>query len=665
MKKQVLALWCTILSIGMLYGQSTFPRNGVADYREGLFAFTNATIHISDQQTIEKGTLLIRRGKIEAVGASVAIPDDAVETDLAGKHIYPGLIEAYSDYGMPEVKRERGGRGPQMLSNKEGAYMWNQALQPEFGAHEHFKVDEKTAKTMRDLGFGATVSHRMDGISRGTGTVVHFGEARPHEVLIKQAAAHYMSFNKGSSTQNYPSSLMGSIALLRQTYYDAEWYKNQDEEQNLSLEAWDAVQDLPQVFEVGDRLEALRANKVASEFGKNYILKTTGDSYQRIDEIKATGSPLIVPVDFPDAYDVENPYDASLVTLAQMKHWELAPSNLGRLEKAGIEFVITTHGLQKKNAFMGNLRKAIEHGLSEAAALRALTVTPAKLFGVSDQLGTLEKGKLANFIVTDKGLFESGVTIYQNWIKGQPFVLKSVDTPWTLGQYDFEVGTSSYELHLKGDVEKPKMSIKVDDTTSIDVKYSYSKGSVSMTFSPEKEEGKVRLSGAMDGKKWMGRGQDATGKWIDWSVTYSAEPKEEQKKDNGKKGGKKDKEEEMMAEVTYPFTAYGWTERPEQKTYLIKNATVWTNEDQGVLADADVLVRNGKIAQVGQNLSASGATVIDATGMHLTSGIIDEHTHIAGSRGINEGTQASSAEVRIGDIINSEDINIYRQLSGG
>lgn len=669
MKKRIFVLLCFWVFANTSYGQETFPQNGVYDHREGLYAFTNATIHISHEKTIEKGSLLIRDGKIEGVGANITVPGGAVVINLEGKHIYPGLIDAYSDYGMPEVKRERSEPGPQMLSNKKGAYSWNQALQAEINAFEYLSTDEKAAAALRKLGFGAVVTHRMDGISRGTGMVVHLGKERPHETIVKEKAAHHLSFNKGSSTQDYPRSLMGAIALLRQTYLDGQWYAKQKEEVNLSLEAWNGLQNLPQVFEVGDRLEALRAVQLGTEFGKKYILKTDGDSYQRLEEIKATGAALIVPVDFPDAYDVEDPYAALRVTLAQMKHWELAPGNLAKLEEAGISFAVTMHGLDKNKDFMGNLRKAIENGLSESTALKALTSTPAALFGVSDQLGSLEKGKLANFIITDKGLFEKGSTVYQNWINGKPYVFKDVDSPWVLGEYEMKVGQARFPLMVEGDVEKPKMSIKVDDTTSMDVKYKYEAGAITLSFSTEKDGDKVRLSGAMEGKKWMGRGENADGAWVDWEVGFLKEGEKGEKggkgdrSDKGERGDKGEKGEKSV--VTYPFTAYGWTEQPGQEVVLIKNATVWTNEADGILQETDVLLRNGKIAQIGKGLSASGAVVVDGTGKHLTSGVIDEHTHIAVSRGVNEGTQASSAEVRIGDVINSEDINIYRQLAGG
>ncbi len=116
--------------------------------------------------------------------------------------------------------------------------------------------------------------------------------------------------------------------------------------------------------------------------------------------------------------------------------------------------------------------------------------------------------------------------------------------------------------------------------------------------------------------------------------------------------------------MIYPFVAYGWTEQPVQETILFKNATVWTLEGDGKLEGADVLVKAGKIASVGKGLADEGAKVVDATGKHITPGIIDEHSHIALSS-VNEGSHAITAEVRMYDALNSEDVNLYRQLAGG
>src|SRR6185503_14693702 len=363
------------------------------------YAFTNATIVASAGEIIANGTLLVKDRVIEAVGAGLVIPKGYIVIDLKGKHIYPGLIDAYSTYGMPEAPRaafpQGGGFGRAAVytSTKPGAYDWNESVKPEMNARAVFHADTKTAEEFKKNGFGAVQTLIHDGIMRGTGAVVTLGEERDNEVMLNdQAAAHY-SFSKGTAATNYPSSLMGSIALIRQTYYDAEWYKNQKEEYNISLDEFNKEQNIPQVFEVSDALMALRANKIAKEFGKQYIYKTDGKEYRRIDAMKATGASFIIPLTFPEPFDVEDPLDARNVSYTQLKDWELSPTNPATLEKAGINFAITSYGLAKSTDFWTNLRTAMDYGLSEQAALNALTVNPARMLGVADKVGTLAKGK--------------------------------------------------------------------------------------------------------------------------------------------------------------------------------------------------------------------------------------------------------------------------------
>ncbi|MCB0569149.1 MAG: amidohydrolase family protein [Phaeodactylibacter sp.] len=645
-----------------LPAQETFPHNGVYGHRERYYAFTGATVYTTFNQKVDNATLLIREGKVLSVTPGGPVPQGAVEVKLDGKTVYPGFIDLYSSYGLPQPKTEREGRQreEQMLSDKPGAYAWNEALRPEYHAHEFFNADDKAADGYRQQGFTTVATHQMDGISRGTSALVALGDESPHEMIIREQAAHHLSFRKGTSSQDYPSSLMGAIALLRQTYYDGQWYAGQDKETNLSLEAWNAVQGLPQVFEVSGRLEALRAAKIGREFDKHYIIKGSGDEYQRLDELKALGAPFILPLDFPDAYDVEDPYDAQLVSLEQMKHWELAPSNPARAANAGIELALTMDGLEKPQEFLSNLRKAVRQGLSEQDALKALTYTPAKLVGAWKELGSLEPGKWANFFITDGNIFDDGARILHTWVKGNAYVHHRLDSDALLGQYQLTVGAVAYMLEVKGEAASPKMTAySADGQDTIKVKFEQQDALITLSFNPKKGQGAVRLSGTASGKNWAGRGQDADGNWLDWSAAYTGPVEERSRK-------KEDKPEAgEPGPVTYPFTAFGWTERPKPQTYLIRNATVWTNEDAGILENTDVLLQNGKIAQAGKGLKASGAIEVDGTGKHLTPGIIDEHSHIAISRGVNEGTQASSAEVRIGDVVNSEDVNIYRQLSGG
>ncbi len=665
MKKIGTVLFLFLCSFG-LSAQKTFPYNGVSDPREGSYAFVNATIYQTPDKVLENATLLVRKGKVVQVGQGVAVPDDAVVIDAHGYFIYPAFIDLYSDYGMPAPKAE--GKAsrlqPQMLSNKKGAFAWNEALKTEFDAAEHFVSDNKKAPDLWKSGFGAALVHRPDGISRGSAAFVLIGKEKEHELLLKPRAAHVLSFDKGKSTQSYPSSLMGSIALLRQTYLDGQWYAKEGhkEETNLSLEAWNELQNLPQIFVAGNKLNVLRAARLGKEFGKTYLIASNGDTYQRLEEIKATGNPLILPLDFPKAYDVEDPLNARQVSLAQMKHWEWAPYNPARVAEAGIPFVLTAHGLSQMKDFLPALRKAVSHGLSANEALRALTERPAKLLGLFDRLGSLEAGKVANFFITSGNIFEDGTSIRQVWVHGQAVLYEDLEQADLSGVYHLLLGEKDYDLYVKSKNGKHKAHLLLPDSSKIDVKLNFDKGLLSMRFEQEKGHGFWRLSGHLSREHWAGYAEGPQGEKTDWEALPSGKTfAERQKKEEKKEVAKIEEPGPLM----YPFTAYGWTEPPKQKKYLIRNATVWTCEKEGVLEHTDVLIADGKIVQIGQGLAEGDAVVIDATGMHLTPGIVDEHSHIAISRGVNEGTQASSAEVRIGDVVNSEDINIYRQLAGG
>ncbi len=657
----------TTVIIGVLvalsvFAQPTFPQNGVYDHREGLYAFTNATIHTSYKQTLDNATLIIRSGKIEAVGVGAAIPKGAIVVDLKGKHIYPSFIDLYVEYGLPKAKAigMTAEQQPQMLSNKAGAFLWNEAIKPEFSAAENFTTDDKAASDWRKFGFGSLLTHQQDGINRGTGAFTLLADEKEHGVMLKENAGQFFSFSKGVSTQSYPSSLMGSIALLRQTYLDADWYKRSGYQKmkNLSLEAWNENATLPQFFRVRDRFEILQADKIAKEFGVQYVYIGNGDEYMRLDAIRSTGAALVIPINFPVAFDVQDPFDALQADLADLKHWELAPTNPFHLAKANIEFAFTADGLKNKADYLKNIKKAIDNGLSEENALKAMTFTPAKLAGMINQLGTLEKGKIANFIITSTGLFDADMVIYHNWTNGKPDVLKALETTDLRGVYVLNYNNKIDTLTVKGDLEKPVFEIKITDSTTLKVKHQFNNGLVSFNFNDDK--GIIAFSGSLNDANWTGRGTLSDGNWFNWSAT-----KVKIHEEKNKIAKKEEEKTTALGKITYPFLPFGWEEQPKQQTYLIKNTTVWTNEMEGILTKTDVLIKDGKILKVGKDLTVKDAIEIDGIGKHLTSGIIDEHSHIAISRGVNEGTQSSSAEVRIGDVVSSDDINIYRQLAGG
>lgn len=645
--------------------QNTFPLNGVADPRTGYYAFTHATLVKDAGTTLNNATLVIRDGRIVAVGAGMAVPAGAVEVNCQGKYIYPSFVDAYSDYGTPAVQRAPGfnfGAPAQLNTATKGAYGWNQAIKAEQNAFAVFTADEAKAKSLREAGFGTVLTHVKDGIARGTGALVVLGGEKENFALLKEKAAAHYSFNKGSSTQSYPSSMMGMIALLRQTYLDAKWYQQNPatEGKNLTLQAWIGNQGLPQVFEANDKWNALRADRIGDEAGVQYIIKGGGNEYQRIAEMKATNATFILPLSFPQAQDVEDPADARMVSVSDMKHWELAPTNPAAFEKAGIPFCLTTADLKDTKEFMANLKKALAYGLSETAALNALTKTPATVLGVYNELGSLDAGKWANFFISSGPVFNDKTVIFQNWVQGKKYVVKDENWSDPSGAYQVVFNTANGPVNYTLNVKSGTAASLVGGKDTITSKFYYDGRSVRINVAPERSaENQYRLSGTVSGQGWTGYGEDSVGNRFTWTAT-AASPA------TAKTDSARRKAPGALGKVTYPFEPFGYEEgaMPKAETILVRNATVWTNEAEGILQNTDVLLRDGKIAAVGKNLSSAGARIIDGTGKHLTPGVIDEHSHIAAAS-INEGGQSVTSEVRIADNLNPDDINIYRQLSGG
>ncbi len=654
MKKYLLLIIVGFFTISGI-SQTTFPVNGVFDVREKTYAFINATLIIDPNTKIENGTLVIKEGKIVDAGMITA-PKDAVIIDAKGKFIYPSFIELDADYGIAAKVNPPAGQGPQMDNNFTNALNWNQAITPEFNAYQNFATDTSKNKLFRNSGIGAVITHRNDGIMQGTGALVLMGNDASGKMLVKEKVSDHYSFRKGSSTQNYPSSEMGSIALLRQTFLDADWYAKAGNgiEKNFSLESLNQNKTLVHIFDTHDKLEIIRADKIGDEFNLKFIINGSGDEYQRITEIKNTNTALIIPVNYPKTPDVSDPFDAELLTLADLKHWEMAPANCSYLEKAGIQFCLTSAGLENKNDLLKNVRKAVQYGLTEKTALAALTTTPALLINAQNDLGTLAKGKIANFIITSGNIFDEETVIYQNWVKGEQYIVQKPMENDVRGIYKFNVDNRIYGLVIKGKKDAPEFAV-IKNTDTVKAVGNINNENISISFTDGTDN--IRLTGWANERSFSGKGQ-LNEKWINWSAEFSnvyADKKPDKKTDSLIQTGA----------VVYPFTAYGWTEKPKQKEILITNTTIWTNESEGILKNYDVLISGGKILKIGKNISAKNATVIDGTNKHLTAGIIDEHSHIAISDGVNEGTQSSSAEVRIGDVVDCDDINIYRQLSGG
>ncbi|WP_411768289.1 amidohydrolase family protein [Winogradskyella sp. A3E31] len=644
-----------------LFGQDYFPSNsGVIANNTNYTAFTNAKIYVSPTEIINNGILLIKEGKVVGVGKSVNIPKNTTTVDLTGKTIYPSFIDMFTEFGVKTPERVRS-NVRQYEASRSGFY-WNDHVMPEQEVMTSFKYNSKEASEMHKLGFGVVNTHMPDGIVRGTGALIALNNGADNSMrIIDGQSAQYLSFSKSvTSAQQYPQSIMGSMALLRQMYSDADWYADGNSDtKDLSLEALNRNKNLVQIFSAGSRANLLRADKVGDAYNIQYTILGGGDEYERISEVKSTNAALILPIDFQAAYDVENPFLASTLSLSDMRSWNQEPYNPKLLAENGITFALTTHGLKSKKTFISNLMMAIEHGLSKEDALAALTTVPAKLLGKSN-IGTLKTGSYANFLITSGDVFEKDSKIFENWVQGYPHVIENMNVKDIDGDYSFNLAGDAYKLSISNSTSKPKAELESGER-SLGAKISYDDDWMTLTFRTKDSTNTeyIRIAAnTTDGKTLKGKATMPNGNSTNFSATKSTDGKKKDKKKDNPDDSK------TMSPITYPNLAYGFDEKPKSETLLFKNATIWTNESEGVLENTDVLIKDGKISKVGKDLSSGGAKVIDATGKHITAGIVDEHSHIAASS-INEGGHNSSAEVSIEDVVEDDDINIYRNLSGG
>ena len=660
MKKIFKAFFILTFLTECIYAQQSFPKNGVDENFKPIYAFTNANIIISPNKELKKSTLLIQNNIIIDVDSNLAIPKNAIVYDLEGDYIYPSFIDLYSNYGLEKPTRKSSGYTPQYESNKKGPYNWNQAIHPEVHASNQFFHNEKNSKKYKEMGFGAVLTHVDDGIFRGTGCFTILANNRENEDVLVNKAATFYSFSKGTSNQRYPTSLMGSIALIKQTLLDSEWHERAKENSNISLSEYNANKNLAKIFEVKSHLDYGRLFKISDEFEIDYIVKGTGNEFLKLEEIKQTRFPIIVPINFPEDYDVSNLDEALSINLSDLKKWETAPFNPRILQENNITFTITSSGTKNKTEFLKNLKLAVSKGLSKSDALSSLTTTPAKLIGIEDKLGTIEKGKIANFLICSSDIFYNG-EIYENWTAGKRNIIKKKIKKDIRGYYTFKAEKFNNSLvEIKGQKHKPTVKIYSIDSTNLVISLNEN----IITINDKK--GDFKALGYIENDKISGEFLYKDGKKYPFLIQRDSVFNDNKKK-------KEDVVAETIPTIWYPNKSYGLEKKLEKKSILFKNATLWTNEDLGVVKSADIAISNGKIVAIGENLDTNqipnfeniSFEIINVKGKHITSGIIDEHSHIAISKGVNESSQAVTAEVSISDVINPDDHNIFRQIASG
>ncbi|MCZ6506700.1 MAG: amidohydrolase family protein, partial [Acidobacteria bacterium] len=612
--------------------------------------------------------------------------------DVSGYWIFAGFVEPYSEYGLGHVEdlnADNEQDEPQYEADRTGTTAWSDAIHAHRNWVADFRPDAEAAEALMKRGVTATVSAKMDGIFRGRSFVASVADGEPNDLVLEDSGLHFASFDPGSSQLEYPSSLMGSIAVVRQTLLDAEWYRaahaawNRDPSQrrpesNVAIAALadeTAAETGTLVFETGDEQSLLRAGRISREFDVPMIHLGSNAEYRRIDEVAALGQEVILPLSFPEAPGVASYEDQLDVTLADLRHWERAPSNPAVLEAAGVRFALTGHGLREDEDFLTNLRQAVERGLSADGALAALTTVPAEMAGVGDQVGRLEAGMRADFILADGDLFAGEASILSVWIGGE-MAHEEVDLDRTdlRGTYSATLDDIDYRLTVGGELDALEGTIAAEGVEYELSEFSSAPGRLS--FQADFDElgvARVSLIQLADSITALVATPDGA---LHNVRLVPVDPDDAETEGEG--GNEGDAGEPVVAETTgaetmelvsrstLPPRSFGHEKPPAREDVLIVGATVWTNEEEGVLEEADLLIRGGRIAAVGVDLEApEGVRVIDAFGKHVTPGMIDEHAHIAISRGVNEGSHAVTAEVRIGDVVNPDHIGIYRALAGG
>jgi len=633
------------LSAGVWLGfVAAFAPLAVGAEFETPVALEGATIVTKPGNVIESGTIVIEDGRITAVGSDVDVPADALRIDASGLYVYPGFIDALSHVGMPEggpdeeeierlgdeeqVEKE-GPRTSMQLANRNGIWPYRTVR----GGYEK---SEGKLEGYRDAGFTTAFVTPHPAILGGTGDVLQLSGQPLRRSLIAQDIGQIVDASRpdfeaeGYPRVAYPTAANGAIALIRQTFLDADRYRKRQQladeyptevEPALSDPVLDAVLTMRDekrpMFLIADDPDVIHHRlDLAEELGQSAVIVGGKEAWKVAYRLAATDTPVIVSLDWDEKPELapkkddeedgaeeerdmaatwhttvswspeweEQYFEPLRVRRERVKIWEDHVRNVRSLIHDGVQVAVTARDLDKPGELLKNLRTAIEHGLSADEALQVLTVSPAKIIGIEEQTGTISSGKLANLVVMTAPLEDEDAKVRHVFVGGERFDM---------------------------DAERKKE----EDEES-------------------EEEGD-----------------------------------DEEKTEDDSDEEKDEEEEKSEPEDRYPWASEIEDDRePQLSTYgdvLLKNATVLTVTD-GVKENTDVFVRDGVIREIGQNLDvADYVDVIDLTGYWLMPGIVDPHSHMAIKGGINEYSEAVTAEVRIADILDPTQRALFRALAGG
>jgi imidazolonepropionase-like amidohydrolase len=408
-----------------------------------VYAIRGARIVTAAGAPIESGTIVIRRGIIDAVGASVAIPPEAMLIDGSGKTVYPGLI----DLGNTRAADQPAPQPPQNLRTTAELERWKrlQILKPQARAADAVKVDDADLTRLAAAGVTSVLALPSGEVISGQSALVNvvappdepqignIVEPRRGLIVLKSPIALHVSFpdRPRGAANGYPESLMGVIAFVRQAFLDAQHYAETSGARGLqssgqddpALEAMQPAIErrLPVAFEANEGRQILRALKLAKELKLEPIVTGARHADEVTTDLKAQNVRVIYSLNYPVRPRTLAPdADESLNALRERAG---APKVPAALAAAGVRFAFASAGANDPKDFVRNAAKAVKAGLGEDAAIRAMTISAATIAGVGDRLGSIEKGKIANLVVTDGNLFEEKTTITRVFVEGRSVAL--------------------------------------------------------------------------------------------------------------------------------------------------------------------------------------------------------------------------------------------------
>src|SRR5258708_1244105 len=469
----------------------------------GVYALTGGTVHPVSGPEIPNGVVVIRDGLIEAVGAGLSIPPDAATIDVKGMHVYPGLIDAQTSLGFPSpAPSARGRRGA-------GAGARPQAQQPAlpetsaaYLAARNVNLSDDDLDAKRATGVTTIVTAPAFGIFNGQSVVLNLGAGEPESRVVRDPATIQISFTPRPAW-TFPDSLMGVIAYVRQSFMAAQQYaaaraiydKNPagllrpNDGPALASLGLALRKDVPVVFIADSDLMMRRIEKIAAEFGIRYVISGGRQAYRMGDELKRAGAPVLVCVRWPVApVDKE---DREEQPLRLIRDRQLAPTSPSVLARSGVLFALVS-GPAKTSEYLSGIRKAIESGLSDDDALRATTINPALILGIDRQLGSLERGKIANVVINDKAIFDKESKVKRVFIDGREVRLPSDEEKARHGGSGGAGGTGP----LDGTRHLTLRAAEADVTLPATLHVEH--GKMTRTYSSDRGSGDIR-NGSFDG----------------------------------------------------------------------------------------------------------------------------------------------------------------------